>query len=118
MIDYTTCDLYITVSEHDNVFAFTEKGYATFKPLFARIGINIDAIKSINAYQAARAQLAPNFLQHLANDTRNSGPASMEREALALALEGNTVALEKLKAKLIQRNRLGLKVISDKKEGA
>ncbi|MFD2230673.1 hypothetical protein [Alkalimarinus sediminis] len=100
---------HIKVDENGKL-SFTEAGYTHHCDYFAYVGIDINAIKTLEQYKNARAIAEPHFLAYLAA-TLTKDKKGLEYRALELCLTGNDEELERIEKIIQRRNALNLTVI-------
>ncbi len=84
---------YYLIDELGNL-RFTGEGLDELTAYFAKAGINIHTIKTLDAYHQARVQASPYFFDWLADQTRE-WPDTDQYHLLKTALFGTAEELEK-----------------------
>lgn len=66
---------------------FTEEGLRELGPYFARAGIDVRSITTLDSYLAARRAAGPYLMEHL-HSVAAHGPMTPARQALIAVVEG------------------------------
>ena len=89
---------------------WTEEGVEQYRKRFARFGIRVEAIHTLEDFQSALALSAAGLNDHLVAIARH-GPRSLERNLLMAFAKQDQSEYQRLYALLEKRNRLGLRVV-------
>ena len=91
-------------------FALTKVGIVQYRKRFARFGIRVEAIHTLEDFQNALVLSAAGLNDHLVAIARH-GPRSLERNLLMAFAKQDQSEYQRLYALLEKRNRLGLRVV-------
>ncbi|MCB1778165.1 MAG: hypothetical protein KDI50_12095 [Candidatus Competibacteraceae bacterium] len=91
-------------------FAFTERGADQYRKRFARFGIRVETIHTLEDFQDALALSQAAFIDELVAIARN-GPRSLERNLLIAVARGDKAEHQRLLRLVKRRNALDLQVI-------
>lgn len=93
-------------------FILTERGIAQYRKRFARFGIRLETIHTLEDFQNALGLSAAGLNDQLVEIASN-GPRSLERNLLVAFAKQDQSEYERLYALLERRNRLGLSLIKN-----
>jgi hypothetical protein len=91
-------------------FTLTEKGIEQYRKRFARFGLRVEAIHTLEDFQNALALSQAGFIDELVEIARE-GPPCLERRLLMAIIRGDEPTTRRLTALVEKRNRLGLSLI-------
>jgi len=96
--------------ERNGVFTLTEAGIEKYRQRFARFGIRVEALRTLEDFQNALVCSTAGFFDELV-DMASNGPPSLERKLLIAVAKGDNHEFQRLNALATARNRLGLSLI-------
>ena len=96
--------------DKDGHFAFTEKGVERYRKRFARFGIRVETLHTLEDFQHALVLSHAAFIDELVAIARN-GPRSLERNLLIAVARGDKAEYQRLLRLVERRNALDLRVI-------
>lgn len=97
------------VDEH-GALTWTAEGLRTYRQRFARFGLRMEAIQTVEDYRRALTLSAAGFQDQLLAIATN-GPPSLERHLLGAIARGDDAEYQRLLGLVERRNALGLRVI-------
>jgi hypothetical protein len=91
-------------------FTLTENGIERYRKRFARFGIRVEAIHTLEDFQNALGLSEAGFIDERVERARK-GPPCLERRRLIAVIEGDEPTTQRLTALVKKRNRFGLSLI-------
>ena len=91
-------------------FALTERGIEQYRKRFARFGLRVEAIHTLEDFQNALELSAAGLNDHLVA-IASHGPRSLERNLLVAIARGDDAEYQRLLRLVERRNTLGLRVV-------